>query len=193
MATFLISDQHYFHASPDRPDGIIKLAGRPFASGRDMTQALRAAHNKVVKSNDDVICLGDFAHRAGDAEALRALFDSLNGRKHLILGNHDGPSTRELAWASVNEVLHTSIDSTVLTLCHYPWRSWPRIRRHALNLHGHHHGRLPGNQQSADIGVDVLGWAPLRLNQIKAYMATLPPLVDPEAGYDLDNNDGVKP
>ncbi|UQR65053.1 hypothetical protein LRP30_07270 [Bradyrhizobium sp. C-145] len=46
---------------------------------------------------------------------------------------------------------------------------------------------MPGNQQSADIGVDVMGIAPVRLATIKAYMATLPPRVDPEAG-DIKNN-----
>ncbi|MGD5596738.1 hypothetical protein QUT21_22695, partial [Xanthomonas citri pv. citri] len=60
-------------------------------------------------------------------------------------------------------------------------------------LYGHSHGRLPGNSQSMDIGVDVFGWAPLRLNQIKAHLATLPPLVDPEAGDDFENNESVKP
>lgn len=38
------------------------------------------------------------------------------------------------------------------------------------------------------MGVDVMGFAPGRLNRIKAYMATLPPLVDPEVGgADPDN------
>jgi hypothetical protein len=33
---------------------------------------------------------------------------------------------------------------------------------------------------------------PVRLNQIKAYMKTLPPRVDPEGGDDLEN-DGTQP
>jgi len=53
-------------------------------------------------------------------------------------------------------------------------------------LYGHHHGKIRGNQRSADIGVDVLGIAPVRLVAIKAYMATLPPRVDRESG-DLEN------
>lgn len=186
MATFLIADPHFFH------EGIIRLASRPFQNAREMNSALKSAWNDVVKNpTDDVIVLGDFAHRAEPKE-LRALFDSLRGKKHLIIGNHDGPDTLALPWASPpRDVAYMSIDSTAVTLCHYAWRTWPRIRRGGLMLYGHNHGRLPGNRQSADIGVDVLGWAPLRLNQIKQYLATLPPLVDPEG--DPDPNGGVMP
>jgi calcineurin-like phosphoesterase family protein len=190
--TWLYADPHFFHASPDRADGIIRMCSRPFANGAEMNDAMAASWRAVVRNKtDDVIVVGDFAHRA-DPAALRKLFDSLPGRKHLIVGNHDGPATLALPWESVRDVAYVSIDSTYVTLCHYAWRTWPRIRRGALMLYGHNHGRLPGNSQSCDIGVDVMGWAPLRLNQIKAYMQTLPPLVDPEAGDDFEN-DGVQP
>ncbi|HMJ29829.1 MAG TPA: hypothetical protein VK512_14035 [Xanthobacteraceae bacterium] len=70
------------------------------------------------------------------------------------------------------------------------WRVWPRQRRGALMLYGHSHGRLPGNQQSMDIGVDTMGWSPVRLNAIKSVMAQLPPLIEPEGGDDIENDDG---
>ncbi len=181
MATFLIADTHFGHES------IIRLCNRPFADVSQMNEAMVANWNAVVKNDDDVIVLGDFAHRM-DPEKLRKLFDSLRGRKHLVIGNHDDKRTLALPWASPSrDVVYTSIDSTRVVLCHYAWRTWPAIRKGALMLFGHHHGRLPGNQQSADIGVDVMGFAPVRLNQIKAHMATLP-FVDPEAGgADLEN------
>ncbi|MEH2499558.1 calcineurin-like phosphoesterase family protein [Bradyrhizobium sp. AZCC 1678] len=186
MATFLIADPHYFHA------GIIKLCQRPFADVREMNSVLKMSWNSVVKNDDDVMVLGDFAHRAGDANELRALFDSLQGRKHLVIGNHDDDQTLKLPWASPpRDVAYLSIDSQRVVLCHYAWRTWPGIRKGALMLYGHNHGRLPGNRQSADIGVDVLGFAPVRLNQIKQYLAALPPLVDPEG--DPDPNGGVTP
>ncbi|WP_256805790.1 metallophosphoesterase [Bradyrhizobium sp. Bra64] len=194
MTTWFISDPHFFHASPDKPDGIIRMCPktRPFANGREMIEAMAASWRAMVKKDDDIICLGDFAHRA-DPAALRRLFDSLPGRKTLVIGNHDGPETQALPWAHVKDIAYVSVESTKLVLCHYPMLSWPGSRKPTtLQLYGHHHGKIPGNQQSCDIGVDVFGPAPLRLNQIKAYMATLPPRVDPEGGDDLDN-DGVKP
>jgi hypothetical protein len=45
-----------------------------------------------------------------------------------------------------------------------------------------------------DIGVDVMGWAPVRLSAIKQRLAQLPPLTDPEATDEIENTSGgVKP
>jgi calcineurin-like phosphoesterase family protein len=183
--TWLYADPHFFHASPDKADGIIRMCNRPFATGREMNEAMSSAWRKVVRPDDDVIVVGDFAHRA-DPEDLRRLFDSLPGRKHLVIGNHDGKDTLALPWVTVKDIAYVSIDSQRVVLCHYPMLSWPGSGKGALMLYGHHHGKLPGNQQSADIGVDVLGWAPVRLATIKAYMATLPLRHDPEEGDDFE-------
>src|SRR5262249_578800 len=154
------------------------LTTRPFANVAEMNDAMASAWRSVVRQNDDIIVIGDFAHRADPAE-LRKLFDSLPGRKHLVIGNHDGTQTLSLPWTSTHHLCCTSLDSTRVVLCHYPMLSWPNSRKGALQLYGHHHGKIPGNQQSADIGVDVMGLTPVRLAQVKAYMATLPPRVDP--------------
>jgi calcineurin-like phosphoesterase family protein len=190
MTTFLISDHHWGHA------GIIRLANRPFDVDdvEAMNQYMQSEWNAVVRQDTDtVIHLGDFAHRY-PADKLPKLFASLNGRKHLIRGNHDGKETLALPWQSISDVVHTSIDSQRLTLCHYAWRTWPGIRKGALMLYGHSHGRLPGNSQSMDIGVDVVGYRPLRINEIKTYLAALSPIGDPEGGEDFENADGgLKP
>jgi calcineurin-like phosphoesterase family protein len=190
MSTFLFADPHFFHES------IIRMCARPFANAAEMNDVMASSWRAVVKRSDDIIVVGDFAHRA-DPDALKRLFVSLPGRKHLVVGNHDGPETLALPWESVHDILVTSIDSTRVVLCHYAMRTWPGIRKHppALQLFGHSHGRMPGNAQSMDIGVDVMGWSPVRLNQIKAVMAELPPLIDPESGDDIENDEigGLKP
>lgn len=191
MADWLISDTHWFHR------GIIEMCNRPFrdAAGapdvRAMNEALQANWNAVVRPKDRVFHLGDFAHRAGDYADLLKLFRSLNGVKTLIRGNHDGRETLALPWAETHEMLSTTVDSTKVVLCHYGMRDWPGRRRGVLQLYGHSHGRLPGNNQSMDIGVDVMGWSPVRVDQIKAVMASLPPAIDPE--NDLDNDGGLEP
>ena len=181
MATYFIADPHYFH------EGIVRLCNRPFANASEMTATMAANWRAVVRPTDDVICVGDFAHRADPTE-LRKLFDSLPGNKHLVVGNHDGPATLALGWKTIKDIAYVTTDATKLVLCHYGMRVWPGQRKGALQLYGHSHGRLPGNSQSCDIGVDVLGFAPVRLSTIKAYLKTLSPPVDPEGGNDLDND-----
>ncbi len=82
--------------------------------------------------------------------------------------------------------MYASIDNQYIVLCHYAFRTWPKIRKGALHLYGHSHGRLPGNAQSMDIGVDVVGWSPVRLHQIKSVLATLPLMNDPEARDEVE-------
>ena len=189
MTTHLIADCHFFHAS------MLTFcpATRPYSVVESMSDAMASAWRRCVKLSDDIIVLGDFAHRANPAE-LKKLFASLPGRKHLIVGNHDTErsGTLSLPWESIRDIAHVSIDTQRVVLCHNPMLSWNGSRRGVIQLYGHHHGKLPGNQQSCDIGVEVMGIAPVRLNQIKSYMRTLPPRVDPEGGDDLEN-DGVQP
>lgn len=183
MATFLVSDTHFGHA------GIVKLCNRPFADVHEMDEAMVASWNAVVRKDDTVIHLGDFAYRY-QAEKLPKLFALLNGRKHLIRGNHDDKHTQALPWESQRDIAFASIDSQYVVLCHYALRQWPRIRKGALMLYGHSHGRLPGNAQSCDIGVDVMGWSPVRLNTIKDHLAALPLMSDPEARNDIEDLGG---
>ncbi|MCG2643775.1 MULTISPECIES: metallophosphoesterase [Bradyrhizobium] len=191
MTTYFISDPHFFHASPDKADGIIRMCNRPFANGREMVEVMTEAYLSVVRADDDVIFLGDFAHRA-DPRSLRKLFDSLPGRKHLVAGNHDDDVTKSLGWEWVKDIAFLTVESTKLVLCHYPMLSWPGSRKPTtLQLYGHHHGKLTGNNQSCDIGVDVFGFAPVKLSQIKAHLAMLPARINPES-EDFENNDAVK-
>jgi calcineurin-like phosphoesterase family protein len=179
MSTFLIADTHFGHAN------IIRYCNRPFADVEEMDRTLRDCWNTAVGPGDDVIVLGDFACRLAP-DRLRRLFDSLSGRKHLIVGNHDDRNTLELDWASSpRDLFSLSLDGQRVVLCHYALRTWPGVRRGALMLYGHSHGRLPGNSQSMDVGVDVMGWTPVRLSAIKKRLAALPPFTDPEAGEEF--------
>lgn len=125
-----------------------------------------ARWNGAVGAGDEVWHLGDFARRVGDVEALLA---RLNGTKHLIRGNNDPDGTAQaLGWASVADYREMEMDGIQLVLCHYPFRSWNRQHKGALNLHGHSHGRLKPMPRQFDVGVDVHGFAPVTLEQIRA-------------------------
>jgi calcineurin-like phosphoesterase family protein len=162
MALFFTADTHF------GDHRTLNLYKRPFASVADMDAALAAAWNRVVGPEDDIWHLGDFAPRKGRAAEVLPL---LNGVKHLVYGNNDGPDTLALPhWASVQPYAELEVDGLFLVLCHYPFRSWNRMHKGALNLHGHSHGRLaplPGQgPKQVDVGVDVWDYAPVSLDRL---------------------------
>ena len=95
--TFLIADTHFFH------NAILKYENRPFNSVEDMNARLIQNWNAIVSKDDKVFHLGDVSF--GSKEATKAVISQLNGRKILILGNHDRGRTVQW-WLDVgfNEV-----------------------------------------------------------------------------------------
>ena len=81
---FFIGDCHFGHRN------IIKYCNRPFANVEEMTEGLIKNWNSVVGKNDIVYVVGDFA-LCGKQKIIE-IGNRLNGRKRLILGNHDGAS-----------------------------------------------------------------------------------------------------
>lgn len=79
--TFVCADLHFFHKN------IIRYENRPFSDVEDMNRQLIQNWNRVVKKEDIVYVLGDVSF-AG-TKATREIVTQLNGRKMLIMGNHD--------------------------------------------------------------------------------------------------------
>jgi calcineurin-like phosphoesterase family protein len=138
----------------------------PGSSLLRMDEAMIANWNEVVAKGDVVWHLGDFAVRC-ELRRMRAIFSRLNGSKHLVPGNHDGPETLKLAWASVGQIREIKVEGQRLVLCHFALRTWPGVHRGALHLFGHSHGSLPGNAQCADVGVDCWSFRPVTLPTIR--------------------------
>jgi calcineurin-like phosphoesterase family protein len=156
MATYFTSDTHFGHGAT------LGLMKRPFASVAEMNEALVENWNLVVGPDDEVWHLGDFAI-GPKPEALAALFARLNGIKHLVAGNNDGPATKALPWATVRDYAEMTLDGTLLVLCHYPFRSWSGQSKGAWNLHGHSHGAMKPLTRQRDVGVDVWDFRPVGL------------------------------
>lgn len=167
--TLFTADPHFGHAN------IIRHCDRPFRDVDEMDRYLIDMWKSVVAPNDTIYMIGDFAHWRLKPQAIREYFDALPGDKHLVAGNHDHEATRELPWASVSDRTTVTVDGTNLVLDHYAMRVWNKSRYGALQLHGHSHGALPGNSQQIDVGVDVFGFMPVALPEIKARLETLPP------------------
>lgn len=82
---FLTSDLHLYHKS-----FIAKPRG--FDSVEEMNAAIEKNWNETVNDDDDVYILGDLIFK-GENSTLEDAMDivrRLKGKKHIILGNHDG-------------------------------------------------------------------------------------------------------
>lgn len=101
---------------------------RPFADVRNMDESLIRAWNAVVKPDDVVYHLGDFAMSLHDGDRVRSIFSRLMGRKFLILGNHDyqrqnriHPVIASLEWDQrPTQQLEVTDGGERVFLSHYP-------------------------------------------------------------------------
>lgn len=162
MKTYFTADTHFGHggmmsARMRRP--------RPFSSVEAMDEHLIAAWNNRIRPSDEVWHLGDFAYAASAAHC-RAVFSRLNGRKRLVLGNHDASRTTDLPWYSQDERAEVVVEGRRFVLGHYAQRTWNHLHRGALHLYGHSHGSLLGCGRSLDVGVDTWDWRPVTVSEI---------------------------
>ena len=128
---FIIGDPHFWHRA------IINYCNRPFATVEEMNETLIKNWNKVVGKQDIVYVLGDFALCGKDRiiEVGRAL----NGRKRLILGNHDGASLETYREAGFEYIYnHPIILDEFYILSHCPQTY---IQKNGLyaNIYAHVH------------------------------------------------------
>jgi calcineurin-like phosphoesterase family protein len=155
MKTYFIADTHFFHFN------IIKYCQRPFYTADEMNSAMIQAWNSKVAPFDHVWHLGDFGF-SKNAEAYLAVFNSLNGIKHLIKGNHD-PKVTIGEWDSVDDYKEITINKHSLVIFHYPIASWNGKFKGAYHFYGHVHGELHLGKNALDVGVDNIGYAPIEL------------------------------
>lgn len=106
---FATSDWHFFH----NKEFIYKVRG--FSSVEDMNNAIVTNHNNLVDINDDVYVLGDLL--LGGADSLEKglqLISSMNGKLHLVRGNH----CTDKRWAAYKE-LHNVVEMDNAIYLHY--------------------------------------------------------------------------
>ena len=138
--TFFASDHHFDH------DNILKFTNydgspvRTFDSVEHMNEHMIQQHNSVVKPGDTCWFGGDVAiKRLGLRHVAR-----LNGRKRLILGNHDIFKNKDYLNAGFED-LHSfrrfknAAGGSSFVFTHIPVHS-DSLGRWGVNVHGHTHG-----------------------------------------------------
>jgi len=142
---WLSSDFHFCHNKK------FLYQPRGFDTVEEMNKAIVERWNSVVQSEDDAYILGDIM--LNDNEKGIELFNSLNGKFHIVLGNHDTP-TREslyLACANVVEVadaMKLKYKKYYFFLTHFPCQTSnfdndKPLKQRTINICGHSHTKDP--------------------------------------------------
>ena len=171
------SDTHFGHRN------ILKFCNRPWDTVEEMDAALIENWNRVVKPEDIVFHLGDFAFATNGR--WKEIINSLNGHIYLIVGNHDelrypGHQTFDLFEGVASQLL-LDIDGRYVYLNHYPFLCYGGVYRGpnyaVIQLYGHVHSN-PNNENKDtsrldmtfpyqyDVGVDNNNYYPVSWDQI---------------------------
>lgn len=114
MTIFYTSDSHFGH------ENVIRYCARPFKDVDEMNRALIDRWNAKVAETDDVYVLGDFAFRCKTSPL--SIIRNLNGRKHLVIGNHDHTRMKDAAaltaFVEAEPLLEVADEDRRVTLCH---------------------------------------------------------------------------
>ena len=161
---FFTSDTHFNHHN------IIKYCNRPFTRTALMNEELIKKWNSVVGKDDVIFHLGDFS--MGTVTSVLDILPRLNGKKYLIVGNHEKDIMSNLAAMDHFEGIYDMLEIFVsdkeisygkqhIVLCHYPMLEWNASHRGSWQLFGHVHGGLSNKgiiqhkPTQMDVGVDT--------------------------------------
>jgi calcineurin-like phosphoesterase family protein len=165
MTNWILADNHFNH------ERILEYEHRPYLTVEDMDVDMIFRWNGVVKPEDKVYYLGDFAlvnvdeqPRKDFKEYVCWLARQLYGEINLIKGNHDRFSNTfyqtELGWYVFNKPII--------------WRKPKIILSHRkqdvevgwLNLHGHSHSKGVNDKQHYCVSVENINYTPVDLDEL---------------------------
>ena len=180
MANFYIGDLHFGHKN------CLAFDNRPFKTIEDHDEGLIKAWNDKVGIDDHVYILGDVSWYG--VKHTTELFNQLNGKKHLIVGNHDKKLLRNADFRKLfveiekSDVIEDNGRKVVLT--HFPMSSYDYQYHGGYQLYAHVHVSFQWNIQmrvdrevaallekeirSYNVGcmVSYMHWAPCTLDEI---------------------------
>ena len=170
---FYTSDLHLDHKR------IIEYEDRPYYDIEDMNQDIIRRWNKKVGPDDEVYILGDFCFDNKGPRTMNFL-NQLNGKKYLIVGNHDAFLSSKNFDRSLFEWIKNYAEiydgEDFVCLFHYPIAVWNKKHHGAYHLYGHIH-KNTGNSghhplefnlgdHAFNVGVDVRNFEPKTLKEL---------------------------
>lgn len=158
-----ISDHHFGHANMLRFKNADGTPKRDFRDLEHMHAVMVERHNLFVAPQDKVYFHGDVGMRV---DVLQRVIPQMNGKKRLILGNHDELDMgvymklfqRILAWRAF------TCGDCALVCSHFPLHPQSLLGRYpgkCLNVHGHTHERNVRDERYFNVSVEAVDYTPV--------------------------------
>lgn len=169
---WVISDTHFGHRN------IIEYCDRPFKTTMLMNMAIRDNWNSVVKDGDIVYHLGDVYMGWNEPQDIGQFLASLNGRKRLILGNHDDGKDVILHKAFQKIMVWRMFPKFGLLLTHVPVHESALFRGASgneqdppklLNVHGHIHEKSSPTSDHRNVSVEQINYTPINIEELRKW------------------------
>lgn len=149
---WITSDHHFNHTK------IIEYCNRPFCNTFDMNEYMIAKWNSVVRPDDIVLHLGDFALQMNEEE-VTALVSKLHGTIILVRGNHDRFGVEKFKRCGFADV-KKKIEFKNFILTHRPIPV--EDLNHKINIHGHVHNSLAEYSiNHVNVNVEMWDYTPI--------------------------------
>lgn len=171
--THFASDHHFCHKN------IISYCNRPFIGVDHQISELVRRHNETVSPDDHTLFNGDLFINSQISDVL----SRMNGKKTLVVGNHDMKMTTtkllSLGFESVHRVsLFDEIDGTPVCYNHFPHVEGyegekyvnlrPLYEPDTILIHGHTHSvEKTSRHHTVHVGVDAWDYRPATFVEVR--------------------------
>ena len=172
---YYISDLHIGHTNA------LAFDARPFKTIEENDETIKNNWNSVVGLDDDVYLLGDISWY-GSTKTLE-YYSQLNGRIHLIKGNHDNKilKNKDLQNLFVEIVDYKELylnPKESIILCHYPIPCFKNHYYGWYHLYGHVHTGFENNMmQRTKYEMENLYNTPCKMYNVGAMLLNYTPIV----------------
>ena len=162
MKRFVIADLHFGH------EKIIRYENRPFTDLKEMNDRLAKLWNLTVEKDDLVYVLGDFT-LSRRISVIKKLVNSLNGRKILIMGNHDTRKPKDYVACGFEVATRRPmmVEPGVI-LMHEPLMDVSLIAPNYIYFFGHVHSNktlMDEYHNCMCMSVERIGYKPINLDE----------------------------
>lgn len=162
---FVVSDTHFNHKNILRftDDNGDLIRGNTFDDVNQMNEVMIDNWNKVVTPQDKVYHLGDVYF--GPQQEAQKILARLNGKKRLILGNHDNGKDTVLLKAFQKIYVWRLFKEFNMLLTHVPIHK-DSFRKVDYNVHGHIHQRDPYGPEYINVSVERTNYTPVPIEEV---------------------------